>query len=53
MHVNISGQELEKEFIVEVDNFGISGILRGSVILILIIGLILIAYFDCRISKKV
>lgn len=48
VHLDINGQKLEKEFIIEVDNFGLSGLLRSGLILILALLLILVAYWDCR-----
>jgi len=54
IHVSINGQELEKEFTVDVDNFGLSGLLRSGIIVFLALILIVAARRDCaRAVEKV
>ncbi len=48
IHPFIDNRELETEFGLEVEGFGISGFLRTAVIFILLLILILFIYKDCR-----
>lgn len=48
---SINGQELDLEFSVEVDSFGLSGILRGGVIILLLLVLIIFMYKDYKLKK--
>jgi len=48
---SINGQELDLEFSVEVDSFGWSGMLRSSVIILLLFVLIILMYKDYKLKK--
>ena len=48
----IDGQKLNIDFYVEVDSFGLYGILRSSVIILFLLILIWLMYKDCKIHKR-
>lgn len=48
IHIEINGEEIETEFELRIDDFGLSGLLRSTIILVLIIILIVFAYRDCK-----
>lgn len=53
IHVVINGQKMEKGFTVDVDSFGLSGLLRSGIILILAGILVTAARRDCREKESV
>lgn len=48
IHIVINDKELEIEFDLEIDSFGLSGLLRTGVIVILFLVLIGLIYKDCK-----
>lgn len=53
IHVVIDGQEIEKGFTIDVDSFGLSGLLRSGIIIILTGILVAAARRDCRVKESV
>jgi len=49
---SINGQELDLEFSIEIDSFGLSGILRSGLIILLLLVLIIFMYKDCKKSRR-
>lgn len=48
IHIFVNEQELEAEFDLEIDSFGLSGLLRAGTIIILLLILIRFMYKDCK-----
>ena len=49
---SINGQELDLEFSIEIDSFGLSGMLRGGLIIFLLLVLIIFMYKDCKKARR-
>lgn len=52
VHIIISDKELETEFDLEIDSFGLSGLFRSTIIIILLLILIWLMNKDCRRIKN-
>jgi len=52
IHIIMNNQELEVSFDLEVDTFGLSGLLRSVTIIILLLMLLVLVYKDCTDYKK-
>jgi len=49
---SLKGQQLDIEFNIEIDSFGLSGMLRGGLIIFLLIVLIIFMYKDCKKARR-